>query len=217
MGTTDNYNTEYTERLHIDIAKEAYRATNFKDELVQMTKWLERREKLYRHAQYLDWKLSGSPAAPSIIYDVAPGVTFDRTLSIPKTPTHKLVSISQLDELYGARFFDEALCRWIVGIQNPELTQRQLEWRASYYSLAFSGVPVFHHVKFTIPDIYNPQASDSRIIADHIHVVPPHLTSKNELVPGQFDVVLVAVKPDAGETGIKGEICFFSNDSCCTL
>ncbi|KAH7903904.1 hypothetical protein BJ138DRAFT_1119934 [Hygrophoropsis aurantiaca] len=40
-GTTDNYNTEYTERLHIDLAKDAYRATNHKDEFAQMTVWLE--------------------------------------------------------------------------------------------------------------------------------------------------------------------------------
>jgi hypothetical protein len=32
FGTTDNYNTEYTERLHIDLAKDAYCSTNFKDE-----------------------------------------------------------------------------------------------------------------------------------------------------------------------------------------
>ncbi|KAJ7860220.1 hypothetical protein B0H14DRAFT_3084863 [Mycena olivaceomarginata] len=37
FGTTDNYNTEYTERLHIDFAKDAYRATNRKDEYTQMT------------------------------------------------------------------------------------------------------------------------------------------------------------------------------------
>ncbi|KAG2349791.1 hypothetical protein BDR05DRAFT_972736 [Suillus weaverae] len=37
FGTTDNYNTEYTERLHINLAKDAYCATNHKDKFV-MTK-----------------------------------------------------------------------------------------------------------------------------------------------------------------------------------
>ncbi|KAG1884424.1 hypothetical protein F4604DRAFT_1878757 [Suillus subluteus] len=46
-GTTDNYNTEYTERLHIDLTKDAYRATNHKDEFAQMTQWLERKEKIH--------------------------------------------------------------------------------------------------------------------------------------------------------------------------
>ncbi|KAJ7860625.1 hypothetical protein B0H13DRAFT_1571517, partial [Mycena leptocephala] len=40
LGSTDNYNTEYTEQLHIDLAKDASRATNRKDEYTQMTLWL---------------------------------------------------------------------------------------------------------------------------------------------------------------------------------
>ncbi|KAI0038015.1 hypothetical protein FA95DRAFT_1449770, partial [Auriscalpium vulgare] len=46
FGTTDNYNTEATERLHIDYTKDAYRSTNHKDALPQMTRWLVRREQL---------------------------------------------------------------------------------------------------------------------------------------------------------------------------
>ena len=40
FGTMDSYNTEQSERLHIDLAKDAYRATNHKDEYSQMTTWL---------------------------------------------------------------------------------------------------------------------------------------------------------------------------------
>ena len=56
FGTTDNYNTEYTERLHIDLAKDTYRATNHRDEYGQMTIWLERKEKVLQHQSYLDWR-----------------------------------------------------------------------------------------------------------------------------------------------------------------
>jgi hypothetical protein len=42
FGTTDNFNTEYTEHLHIDLAKDAYAATNRKDKYPQMTVWLTR-------------------------------------------------------------------------------------------------------------------------------------------------------------------------------
>jgi len=49
FGTTDNFNTQYTERLHIDYAKDAYAATNKKDEYTQMTMWLERKEKIQQH------------------------------------------------------------------------------------------------------------------------------------------------------------------------
>lgn len=58
FGMTDNYDTQYTERLHIDFAKDAYRASNKKDELSQMTSWLERREKVQRHEKYVQWQLA---------------------------------------------------------------------------------------------------------------------------------------------------------------
>jgi len=61
FGTTDNYNTEYTERLHIDLAKDAYRATNHRNEYAQMTIWLERKEKILRHQTYLEWRLGNKP------------------------------------------------------------------------------------------------------------------------------------------------------------
>jgi hypothetical protein len=39
-GSLDGFNTESPERLHIDYAKEAYRASNKKDYVQQMTVWL---------------------------------------------------------------------------------------------------------------------------------------------------------------------------------
>ena len=42
LGSADGYNTESPERLHIDYAKEAYRAGNGIDYVAQMTKWLQR-------------------------------------------------------------------------------------------------------------------------------------------------------------------------------
>ncbi|KIP01057.1 hypothetical protein PHLGIDRAFT_53274, partial [Phlebiopsis gigantea 11061_1 CR5-6] len=59
LGTTDNFNTEYTERLHIDFAKNAYDATNHKDEFPQMTLWLERKEKILQFESYVHWRKNG--------------------------------------------------------------------------------------------------------------------------------------------------------------
>lgn len=42
LGSADGFNTEAPERLHIDYAKEAYRASNKKDFVIQMTTWLRR-------------------------------------------------------------------------------------------------------------------------------------------------------------------------------
>ncbi|KAH9846211.1 hypothetical protein C2E23DRAFT_602675 [Lenzites betulinus] len=62
FGTTDNYDTQYSERLHIDFTKEAYRASNHKDEFAQMTVWLQRKEKILRHEKYVQWRLVHSPS-----------------------------------------------------------------------------------------------------------------------------------------------------------
>ncbi|KAF9050918.1 hypothetical protein BDP27DRAFT_1167730, partial [Rhodocollybia butyracea] len=52
LGPTDNYNTEAFERLHIDMAKEAWDATNKRDHFPQMTQWLSRQEKMMSYEFY---------------------------------------------------------------------------------------------------------------------------------------------------------------------
>ncbi len=46
FGTTDNYNTDMFEHLHIDFAKKGWRASNKRNETPQMITWLERQEKV---------------------------------------------------------------------------------------------------------------------------------------------------------------------------
>ncbi|KAG6839374.1 hypothetical protein C0991_003198 [Blastosporella zonata] len=44
FGSADGYNSESPERLHIDLAKDAYRASNKRDYEEQMALWLQRRQ-----------------------------------------------------------------------------------------------------------------------------------------------------------------------------
>jgi hypothetical protein len=55
LGSTDGYNTESPERLHIEFAKEGYRASNKRDYLEQMAVWLQRREAIWMKDSYLMW------------------------------------------------------------------------------------------------------------------------------------------------------------------
>ncbi|KAI0738856.1 hypothetical protein C8Q80DRAFT_1222176 [Daedaleopsis nitida] len=55
LGTTDGYNTEQSERLHIDYAKRSYAASNKKAYIKQMAVWLNRQEAVSRFQAYLDW------------------------------------------------------------------------------------------------------------------------------------------------------------------
>ncbi|KAJ7582127.1 hypothetical protein C8J56DRAFT_1015707 [Mycena floridula] len=60
LGSLDGYNTESPERLHIDYAKNAYRASNKKDYTIQMTNWLRRQEAVDQFAAFLAWDRAGS-------------------------------------------------------------------------------------------------------------------------------------------------------------
>ncbi|KAG1816422.1 uncharacterized protein BJ212DRAFT_1446949 [Suillus subaureus] len=55
FGAIDGFNTELPERLHIDFAKDTYRATNKHDYEEQMVLWLQRQEAVFLQGAYLDW------------------------------------------------------------------------------------------------------------------------------------------------------------------
>jgi hypothetical protein len=57
VGTADGYNTETPERLHIEFAKRAYKATNRCDFFDQMTVYLERRERVAKFDVYIRWAM----------------------------------------------------------------------------------------------------------------------------------------------------------------
>ena len=63
-GSLDGYNTESPERLHIDYAKDAYRASNKKEYVRQMTVWLGRQEAVAQFRSYLDYIIPLDPIPP---------------------------------------------------------------------------------------------------------------------------------------------------------
>lgn len=62
FGSADGYNTESPEHLHIDYAKDAYRATNKCDYVAQMVKWLQRQEAVDRFTAFHLWCLQNPRA-----------------------------------------------------------------------------------------------------------------------------------------------------------
>ena len=202
-GTTDNFNTEYTERLHIDLAKDAYAATNFKDEFAQMTLWLERKEKIQRHEQYVKWRLSGSPPIEPHEW-IPPGLELDRKLSMAKHPSARAVPLDRLEREYGAKFFRVALRRFIARSNEPHLNKRQLEEKIWHIHLPFRKLPVWHKIKYTRQDPF----THITITADSIHVRRATNDKRGRPVPGRFDTALVN-DGTGRETGIQGESFFF--------
>ncbi|KAJ7078689.1 hypothetical protein B0H15DRAFT_924756 [Mycena belliarum] len=201
FGTTDNYNTEYTERLHIDLAKDAYRSTNFKDEFPQMTLWLERKEKIFRHEKFIQWRLDGCPA-PASMKPLPPGIVYERRLKMTKHPTHKSVRINSLVADYGADSFRDALARFIVQFNTPSLSRAQIEAESASISLHFNRIPVYHRIKFVTEDPYTVGGPADSVV-DSIHVQPRKSLRSGKELPGRFDTALVN-DGSGGLTGVAG-------------
>ncbi|KAJ7758629.1 hypothetical protein B0H16DRAFT_1313841 [Mycena metata] len=202
-GTLDNCNTENTERLHIDLAKDAYRATNSKDEFPQMTLWLERKEKILRHEQYIQSRLKGCPGPP-IVENLYPGVVYERKLVMAKHPTHKAVKFNTIKTEYGAKFFPEALSRYVAELSDPTLTPAQIEATSTSVSLLFNSVSVFQRIKFSTSDPHGKDGPEDTIV-DAIHVQPHQYLANGNEVPARFDTALV-ILGDRGRTEVHGKL-----------
>ncbi|KAG1800491.1 hypothetical protein EV424DRAFT_1474849 [Suillus variegatus] len=131
FGTTDGFNMELPERLHIDFAKEAYHASNKRDYEEQMAQWLQRQEAVLLRSSYLDWLLqrSRSPTVTSHVDDergyesdsdseiedsqtqpcsTVPANMAPMVHSLAKKPAHPWQSIQHLVTAHGATMFLQA-------------------------------------------------------------------------------------------------------------
>ncbi|OSD08399.1 hypothetical protein PYCCODRAFT_1482768 [Trametes coccinea BRFM310] len=189
FGTTDNYDTQYSERLHIDLTKDAYRATNTKDEFSQMTKWLERKEKVQRHDMYVAWRLSRRSASSE---------------AMTKHPSAKGVTFDDIVNKYSAPFFRDALARFIVTLNNPSLTTAQTELACGSIYFNFRAVSVYHKARFFINDVQHLGTSTSTA-EDVAHARPSRVGKYGEHIPARFDTVLVRSTPGlADRSAIQG-------------
>ena len=205
FGTTDNYNTETTERLHIDFAKDAYQATNHKDEFSQMTKWLERQEKIMHHMNYIAWRTAQAvstpppdPHSPSSYWE-PPDMACTLFPKMTRHPTRKSVLLADIisSNGYGAADFEAALSRFIVQFQNPKLTRRQVESASCDIHLPFYSLPVFHKIKF-----WN-EAAHGNTTLDSIHAYPARIKNNEITHPSRFDTALVFLQQGSANAAMS--------------
>ena len=180
FGAADNYNTEQSERLHIDYTKYAFRATNFKDVENQMTRYMERKEAIHQHAAFIDWCKGGrlSLITPQFAYQ-RPSLALCPVLTT--YPSEKGISFESLYHRYGAIDFQDALADFIVKHNHPELSTSASWRRADNTLLPFRKVSAFHKIKFT-----NPGDEDKTII-DAVHIRPMARSAHGHTIPGRFD------------------------------
>ena len=212
FGTTDNYNTEQSERLHIDFAKNAYRATNHKDKYPQMTTWLERHEKVAQHAIAIEAGLHGSASdhCDTLMKPLGPPHVGTRHVKMAQNPTVRNVHFDDIVNKYGAVNILDALGDFIAQVNHVGASTVGLQTRSRNTVIPFSAVNVFHKIKFTCPGSSN--------IVDTIHAQAETMDTNGHAIPSRFDTVLVRGR-DSSIHGVNGERLFQltssnSNQSC---
>ncbi|KAJ8074031.1 hypothetical protein PM082_012321 [Marasmius tenuissimus] len=138
-----------------------------------MTKWLERREKIIHHANYLDWKQLQSAHSMDTQSTDTPS---SHIPPMTRFPTVKTVTFTKLGEDvdmggYGATWFEYALKEFVAryrGLTN----EGQIEDMALFLSLSFRSVPVWHKVKFQNEELFRAETLD--VVSAHSHCVNPH-------------------------------------------
>ncbi|KIJ13120.1 hypothetical protein PAXINDRAFT_136381 [Paxillus involutus ATCC 200175] len=206
FGTTDNYTTAYTERLHIDLTKDAYRATNHKDEYSQMTMWLERKEKMLYHANFISWRLRlrhpmNNQNQEHVVALKLPDLSYTREYKVAKHPSARGVTLKQLEDDYGASYFSAALAHFAVQVSKPGLTARQLEDAAGDIIIPFHSLAVYHKVRFNMVD--GSGHKDVATTVDAIHCKPARKDRQGREVPARFDTALVNLG-NGSDTGVEG-------------
>ncbi|KAG2132128.1 uncharacterized protein EDB93DRAFT_1243056 [Suillus bovinus] len=182
-GTTDNYNTEYTEHLHIDLTTDAYRSMNHKSEFAQMTTWLERREKILHHDKYIYACPHHQPHPPDM--------SFCHIQMMMKCPTIKAVTLDKVTNTYGATHFNKSLTHYVVKATLPANTSimaRQLEDQAADIHIPFQTGLVFHKVKWLSTDVHG--HGDPPVTVNSVHACPgcPGTFTSHNVAP-RFDTV----------------------------
>lgn len=189
FGTTDNYNTELFERLHIDFAKHGYRASNKRDAFPQMVRWLERQEKIVAFDRYLE---AVAPQQGPLNKKSKSSPTGTR-ISIAKHPdsTSKL---SVIEHTHKAPGFSLRLRQYLNTFMPGNSTRR-----TPPIQLPFDRVGVFH--QFTV---HAPSIIDDDELEEQTVKCTPAIKSN----PSRFDPVVILESNAAEAAGLQGVLVF---------
>lgn len=220
LGTTDNYDTQYFERLHIDLAKDAYRATNHKEEYPQMTNWLLRKERIESYDSFCCWREANSDQGDglgqagasdrssrssdrTVTTTPAPsGKERELQMTMARYPSVKAVTFDTAASEYGAPYLRSALARFIALKRYPNIRNAsELDRKASRIHFSFRTFPVWHRIKYRLEDVLGFGIGDA--CTDAIHAQPKRTNKRGREVPGRFDTALVK-DGIGGRVGVNG-------------
>lgn len=228
LGATDNYNTEMFERLHIDFAKQGWRASNKRDHFPQMVRWLSRQEKVASYDFYRSW-MEDTHVVDNELMESATsklwaagddGDDEETDIAVAKrrqtkvTNTH--ISERRTLQLHLAKFPAErqkSIARILISHAAPGFlaqlklflasllppSQQVSKLTALESPLPFTSVDVWHHYKFCPTNLLN---ADSDAVFETVKAIP---ISRHSATP-RFDTVIVLDSDEAEATAVEGKL-----------
>ncbi len=200
FGTTDNYNIEMFERLHIDFAKHGWRATNKRDEFPQMIHWLSRQEKVNYFDHLLSSRLSSlsntSSSNSNSSQSSSPtlnSASKRSRITLAKKPQYPSCPLTIIQATHNAPQFQRHLKQYINNFLPDPLPSRQLETT----HFPFNNIEVYSMFRFHPETI-----QDDNKECDIVRAVP----CSSPCPRGRFDTVIVINNNTAEATGLEGII-----------
>jgi len=208
-GSADGYSTESPERLHIDFAKSAYRASNKKNYIKQMTKWLMRQEACHRFTTYLQWTVPGYRAEILAVSETkdeedeedeeddenadADADDSEQTVrlgySVAKTPAYPQVPITSIVTDFGATDFLPALHTFLR--TSPHTS------RSAVLPLTSTRLSLYKCLTVRLPPAPQVTKHETKDVVRARCAVPAQ--GRNLGLSSQFDTVLAREHEDVGE------------------
>ncbi|KAK0223918.1 hypothetical protein IW262DRAFT_1547637 [Armillaria fumosa] len=191
-GSAGGYNTEASERLHIDYVKIAYNASNKKDYIRQMTTWMRRREAVEKFQRFLQYAVDEYCEAEEQAdeEDEEDNVDVDGNVdvhgnsdqsmySIPKGPVYTNVSIDTLTSKFGASEFLYAMEAFL---RNNKLLQ------ADYWDAVPATYSVYKQIHILI--LPTPEVTQFTILDPVRATLAEPACGHKKAMPSRFDTVL---------------------------
>jgi hypothetical protein len=191
LGTTDNFNTEMFERLHIDFAKKGWRASNHRDEFPQMIQWLSRQEKISTFNGYCAWTHGGPTESVKDQHTFSSRSAGGDHITVTKHPYQASKSIDAIHTTHSAPGFSTCLKEYLNSISLFPSSRRILQERG----LPFKTLDIFSSFRF------HPAALDDNDVENDIVKAIPSKAGK----PGTFDTVIALRSGIAESTGLEGK------------
>lgn len=210
LGTTDNTNTEAFERLHKDLSKEGWRASNKRNHFPQMVLWLSRQEKIASLDYYkglMDEELAerleeeeeeveeqsisgkiGSGRGDSMDVD---GDKDKTTLIMAKRSPEPTKSLARIVLTHGTPTFISALKLYLNSLAPNPLPRKQVLETPLY----FSTVEVWHQFKLTPSSLF-----EDIPVREIIKALP--IWKKSDTA--RYDTVIVMDDDKAEAVGVEG-------------